>query len=103
MYDKLLEIIKHFGIKNQQKKLTEEIHELNEAITTYEVLDDYIGSYADEKHHIAEELADCYVLLNQIKTYYDISSSQIGDIMDEKTERTLERIKEGYYDKKEEN
>ena len=33
----LLKIIEHFGINNQQRKLQEEVFELQEAITTHEL------------------------------------------------------------------
>lgn len=100
MKNNIKAIIDHFGIKNQQKKLTEEIHELNEAITTYEVLDDYIGSYTDEKHHIAEEITDCMLLLYQIKLYYNISEEDILKISKQKIDRTIKRMESGYYAKK---
>ena len=37
MDEQLLKIINHYGINNQQRKLEEEIFELQEAITIYEL------------------------------------------------------------------
>lgn len=99
MYDDLLEIISTFGIKNQQKKLTEEIHELNEAITEYETLKDYIGHYQDKKEHILEELADCEILLSQLKINYGYDYEEFNNLKRKKVNRTLKRMKEGYYAK----
>lgn len=85
MRDKLLQIINHYGLNNQQRKLQEEVFELQEAIT----LEQY-----DEgnKEHIIEELADVCVLLEQIKLYYDINTWDIQIMMEQKVKRTIERI-----------
>ena len=88
MKTKLLQIINHYGIKNQQRKLAEEVFELQEAITQYE------STNLNDKEHIAEELTDVIVLVSQIKEYYGISDAQLGKIMDFKVYRTLERIKD---------
>lgn len=100
----LLKIIEHFDINNQQRKLQEEVFELNEAITTHELkksveyeipLTEIIGT----KEHITEELADVEVILLQIKEFYRIDSNEILKIMKNKINRTLERIESGYYEK----
>lgn len=98
--ENFLKIIKHFGIKNQVKKLNEECFELLEAITRYEVLDDYIGEYVNEKKNIAEEMVDVLILINQIWEYYNFSDEVISEILHHKLNRTLDRIESGYYDKK---
>lgn len=94
---KLLKIINHYGINNQQRKLAEEVFELQEAIINYELkasveyeipLAEIIGS----KEHIAEELADCMVLLSQFKEYYGISEKDLQEVAKCKIERQLERI-----------
>ena len=93
----LLKIIKHYGINHQQKKLEEEVFELQEAITTHELkqsveyeipLTEIVGT----KEHIAEELAYVMVILEQIKLYYEISSEEITKIFWSKVERQLGRI-----------
>lgn len=83
---KLLDIIMHFGINAQQRKLQEEIFELQEVITKNDNLDS-----------IKEELADCFVVLNQIKEYYNIQDEELRKVMNEKVERTITRIKNKYY------
>ena len=93
----LLKIIKHYGINHQQKKLEEEVFELQEAITTHELkqsveYDIPLTEIVGTKEHIAEELADVMVILEQIKLYYEISSEEITKIFWSKVERQLGRI-----------
>ena len=91
---KLLQIIEHFGINAQQRKLQEEVFELQEAIIKKSTL----GIYAETNtNDIAEEIADCLVLLNQIKEYYKIDDDYLKKIMSQKIDRTLERIENKYY------
>ena len=91
MKEKLLKIIDKFGINNQQRKLAEEVFELNEAITKHEALG---GQYK----HIVEELADVMVMLKQFQYYYDIEQEEIEEICKQKIDRTIDRIEEGYYE-----
>lgn len=88
MRDKdLKKITEYFGISNQIIKLNEEVAEL-----TIEIIrDNYFG--------VQEELADVYVLLKQIQLYFDIDDVEINSVGNEKIDRTLNRIKEGYYEK----
>jgi len=83
--DKLMQIFDHFGATNQAEKLMEEAAELRVEI----IEDNYLG--------IIEELADVEVLLDQIKVKYEICPEEIESIKKEKIDRTLKRIKEGYY------
>lgn len=102
--DNLLNIIKHFGVNEQQRKFMEEVFELQEAIIIYEgflarnsdILEPEIY-YAnkDLKDHIAEEIADVMVILEQFKLCYGISSEEITKTFWEKVDRTLEEIKSG--------
>ena len=92
MKDDLLKIIKHYGVNAQQRKLAEEVFELQEAITGYE--NDYEGlNMGNDTNHIAEEIADVMVLLLQFSEYYDLDIYDISKIMDNKIKRQLERIK----------
>ena len=96
MREYCLKIIDHYGINHQQRKLAEEVFELNEAIIQYEV------AYGDmcytekamegQRQHIAEELADVMVLLRQFQAYYNIEAEQLGTIMYNKIQRTLKRM-----------
>lgn len=101
MEEKLLKIINEFGINNQLKKLNEECYELIETVRDYE--DMYIKCDCDsqylknEKEHLTEELADCFVLLNQIRLFYKIEEYELDEYFIKKINRTLERIETGYY------
>ena len=85
--EKLFKIFSHFGYRKQLKKFSEECYELTEAM-----LD-------NEREHIKEEIADVQVLLNQFKEVYEFYDDEIVEIMEQKINRTLDRIKEGYYEK----
>ena len=86
MNDKNLKIIKHYGFKNQQKKLQEEVFELQEAISLQKYGEDTI-------EHITEEIADVFVLLDQFVAYYDINPEEIKKIFEYKINRQIGRIK----------
>ena len=86
MIDQFLEIINHYGAKNQQRKLAEEVFELQEAITLFE------SGQGDVKN-VIEEIADVYVLLEQFEYYYEIEPEEIGKVIQYKVNRTIERMK----------
>ena len=99
MKDDLLKIISFYGVLPQLKHFNEEAYELIEAIRNYEYQYDaceVIGCkeyhIEKEKEHIAEEIADCYVMLNQFQLYYEIENKQIDETMKFKIDRQLERI-----------
>lgn len=87
MEDKNLEIIKHYGVLPQLKYFQTEVYELTEAI----VLEQY-GE--DNKEHVAEEIADVFVMLDQFMAYYEIDGDEIKRIADFKIDRQLKRISE---------
>lgn len=100
MKNYLLKIIDHYGVMPQLKYFQSEVFELNEAIIDYESeqsLKDILGikiidSDIEKKKHIAEEIADVLVMLNQFVEYYKIQESDIYMIMEQKISRQLERI-----------
>lgn len=103
MKEELLQIMGHFGLKKQLRKLQEEIDELKEAIIVYDLkesveyeipLTEIIGC----KDHIAEELVDVTIVLKQICYYLELNDFKLSEIEETKVKRTLDRIKEGYYE-----
>lgn len=99
MKEKLLKTINHYGVTNQQRKLNEEIYELQEAITTHELkksveyeipLTEIIGT----KEHIAEEIADVLNVVEQFIFYYEIDVQDVIEIKHRKMDRQMERIKD---------
>ena len=101
----LKSIIDHFGVNNQLKKFNEECYELIEAIKLYQEAcfnsEGEIGDLmvlAKHKQNITEEIADCMVLLNQFIIYFKIDTGAVHTELIDKTNRTIKRIKEGYYE-----
>lgn len=95
MEDRLLKIIKNYGVLAQLKYLQSEIFEFNEAVIRCEeayLSDCSTSHYKNLKQHIAEELADVEVMLLQIKEYYKIDGNDISKTMNSKIERQLNRI-----------
>ena len=79
--DSALMIILHYGRRHQARKLMEEAYELAEAVLS-----------GDDPAHVAEEIADCRVMLEQIKELYCISEKNIIEIANAKIDRQLKRI-----------
>ena len=71
MKENLLKIINHYGVLPQLKHFNSEVFELNEARFEKEKIGAYPG--IEERKHIAEEIADVSVMLNQFKEYYGIT------------------------------
>lgn len=98
MREDLLKIIKHYGVNAQQRQLAEEVFELHEAITTHELKNSVsyeipLTELTDTREHIAEEIADVMIMLNQFKAYYGIQNETILVFMRGKVNRQLERIR----------
>ena len=89
MNGKLKNIINNYGVNAQQRQLVEEVFELQEAIIQYEEPRRY-----HSKEHIAEEIADCYVMIEQFRLYYGISSEELKKIMQYKIDRQIKRIED---------
>lgn len=104
-----LDIINHFGLRQQMKKLNEEVYELLEAIDAYEdaVMEQEgsrepfytVAEMAIFRDHVVEEMGDVLILLTQFLARYEIVKPELDTWMDAKLDRTQKRIKEGYYDK----
>lgn len=96
MKEDLLKIINHYGINNQQRKLEEEVFELQESIIELET--SKIRDYEEKLKHVIEEIADVEVLLREFILEYGISQEDLILTMKNKVDRTIKRIKEGYYE-----
>lgn len=97
MKDDLLKIISFYRVIPQLKYFQSEIFEMNEAIIKYENIPNGIYEHIknEYKKHIAEEIADCTVMLKQFQYYYGIEDKEIEEVIKYKIDRQLERIKEG--------
>lgn len=107
--ERYLDIINYFGLRNQMKKLNEELYEFLEAVDNFEDASIELNTltnshYAPEelavfRGHVIEELGDVLILLTQFIAKYDIKESELDKWMDYKLERTEDRIKNKFYDK----
>lgn len=95
MKDKLLYIFTYYGYKHQLKKLKEEQKEVIQAIKWYELVDkvesnrELVNSF---KEGVAEEIADCMVLLGQFMTAYGINKEYVKEVMQFKIDRTINEM-----------
>ena len=96
MKNDLLKIINHFGEKNQREYLGKEYQELQDEI--YKLLN-------GETEDILTEITDVLVITLQFMAKsgysFELLEENIKREVKFKIERTLQRIKEGYYEKKE--
>lgn len=95
MKDYLLKIISFYGVIPQLKYFQSEVFELVEAVINRELHWNYDTEFQDIKpldKHIAEEIADCMVMLKQFQYYYGITDEEIINNMQFKIKRQLERI-----------
>ena len=93
MKEDILKIINHYKVLPQLKYFQSEVFELNEAIITFENGDCWSNSGIElNKEHIAEEIADVMVMLEQFRLYYDIPTVDIRKVMEYKVKRQIERI-----------
>lgn len=100
-----LDIMEHFGVRNQMRKLSEECYEFIEAVDNYEDLTTFplLGASDRDKElareFVIEEMGDILILLTQFIAKYNIEKYELDYTMDAKLARTAQRIKTGYYDK----
>ena len=97
MKDRLLKIINHYGIDNQQRKLEEEVFELQQAITGYEIYksNEYeipLNILIGNKKHMEEEIGDVENLLEEIILYYDLDRDNIYHNRTKKVDRQINRM-----------
>ena len=90
---RLKKIADHFGLETQLKKLKEELNEL-----IIEV-DKYI-SKCGEGFNLQQETFDVKCLIEQVEYLTGSTKKTQDNIKEFKINRTLARIKEGYYDDK---
>lgn len=90
----LLKIINHYGIFPQLKHFHSEVFELTEALIDYKWMTIDEKCLDKTREHIAEEIADCYVMLEQFRQRFDITNKEMKEIMEYKIKRQLERMEE---------
>lgn len=80
----LWQIIAHYGYGHQKHKAMEEFAELSEALAR-----DMNGE--GDRANIAEEMADCYIMLAQLELIFG-NHDDVVAVIREKMGRTLERV-----------
>lgn len=85
MNEFLLSNINHYGVNAEIKKLSEEIFELQEAVLDYE-------HEVGDREHIIEEIADSHIILKQIQLFYNITESELSEMMERKMARQKARL-----------
>lgn len=82
------EMVDFYGIEPQARQAMEESAELIQAINKV------LRKKDDAKNHLAEEMADVFICLEQLKYSFDISDEEIQVWIDYKFERQKKRIAE---------
>lgn len=86
LYSRLME---KFGIEKQTLMLAEEQGELIKAINKR------LRGKTHTEDEIREELADVYIMIDQIRTYFGITHRELAEEIDKKLERIRERLQKG--------
>ena len=97
MKERANKVISKFGLENQIKKFNEESYELQEALIKANL---QLSKIDDLRENITSEIADVLFLLIQFIDYFNTKDLDVLDKLVYKSERTLDRMEEGYYDKK---
>lgn len=84
------EIAQHYG-KRQQKM--QAVQELSELILVLSRREDQKQSAADYIDDLIGEMADCFVMIEQIRQLYEINPNDIDRRITAKLNRQLERMK----------
>lgn len=84
-HELMKEVIKHYGKTLQTFVAIEEMSELMKELSK-----DARGEQNRDK--IIEELADVYIMLDQIQIMHDIDLNDVFKVMNEKCDRIRERI-----------
>lgn len=87
MRDVLKQAIETYGAEAQLNVAIEEFSELIKEICKHK------RNY-DNTKAIIEEMADCYIMLEQMQMIFGVSSTTIYDVMDKKTKRLKRRLGE---------
>lgn len=99
MNEDIKRIANHFGTRNQLEKAVEECGELAEAIHDYlngiDLEADPVDS-ARDREHVIEEMADVLILIEEL-AYLLSARPELWKMRGYKIERTLKRMKDGYY------
>lgn len=87
----LKEIVRNYDFKAQRNQFSEEMAEAILAVTKMIRYADDIPKYKEHFDNFCEEVADVWVMVQQMRLY--LGENQIDSIIDEKLKRQIRRIR----------
>lgn len=94
----LLHIINNYGAEHQQRKLMDEVGELDRAITELEVMDNSglfrESDISEARAHVAEEIGDVMNVVEEFMYYYKIDFNRVLESKHQKVRRQIGRMRE---------
>ena len=91
----IVKIADTYGYDAQSRQLIEEMAELTQAINKAWRMGNDFDNLLVQKRNIKEEIADVYIMLEQMKYLLNIYEDDIETIINSKILRQLERINNG--------
>lgn len=88
---KVYRIAKHYGLKKQKQQALQELNELSGVLLRRK---DQIPNKAEHKNNLIDEIADVYVMLEQLKRLYHLKDRDVSDRITFKLNRQIERIEQ---------
>lgn len=86
---KVYRIAKHYGLKKQKIQAVQELNELSAVLLRRK---DQIPNRDEHKNNLVDEIADCYVMLEQLKLLYHLKEKDVQQRITFKLNRQIERI-----------
>lgn len=83
-------IAEHYGRKNQERQAVSELCELQYVLTRR-----LEQRHADWQNDLLDEMADCLVMIEQLRALYNIEDEELTERVNFKLNRQLERIADG--------
>ena len=83
-------IAEHYGRKNQERQAVSELCELMYVLTRR-----LEQRQADWQNDLLDEMADCLVMIEQLRALHSIEDEELTDRVNFKLNRQLERIADG--------
>lgn len=83
-------IAEHYGRKNQERQAVSELCELQYVLTRR-----LEQRQADWQNDLLDEMADCLVMIEQLRALYGIEDEELTDRVNFKLNRQIERIADG--------
>ena len=86
---KCSKIAKHYGLRNQKLQAAQELNELQALLLRRK---NQITNQRDHHNNIVDEIADCTIMIEQLRQLYNIEMSEISDRINQKLNRQIERM-----------